>query len=50
MTVSLVTAIRWYVGLSTDTKPDDAPVGSRFFAFDGTPTWYVFDGTNWHAL
>lgn len=47
MTVSLVTRIDWYVGLSTDTKPD-ALVGSRFFEFD-TTTWYVFDGADWWA-
>jgi hypothetical protein len=46
MAVSLVTVIRWFVGLSTDTKPDDAPAGSRFLEFD-TPSWWIFDGANW---
>lgn len=47
MAVSLVTAIKWFVGLSTDDKPTDAPVGSRFFEFD-TPSWWVWDGADWH--
>lgn len=50
MTVSMVSAIHWYVGLSTDTKPTDAPVGSRFYAFDGTPAWWIWDGSDWHDL
>lgn len=48
MAVSLVTTVRYYVGLSTDDKPADVPAGSRFYAFD-TPSWYVFDGSDWYA-
>lgn len=48
MAVSLVTTIRWFLGLSTDDKPTDCPPGSRFLEFD-TPLWFVFDGTDWQA-
>jgi hypothetical protein len=47
MTVSLVTRIDWYVGLAADDKPATALVGSRFFELD-TPSWWIFDGTDWH--
>ena len=48
MAVSLVTRTLLFVGLSTDDKPEDAPAGSRYLAFD-TPAWFVFDGADWYA-
>ena len=47
MAVSLVAAIRNYLGLSTDSKPTDCPAGSTFYTFDDQAT-FVFDGTDWH--
>jgi hypothetical protein len=46
MAVTQEARIHWYVGLSTDDKPETARAGSRFFEFD-TPAWFVFDGTDW---
>ena len=48
MTVHLVTAIKQFIGHSTDVKPTDCPPGSRFFVYD-TPAWFVFDGADWQA-
>lgn len=35
-----------YVGLSTDTKPTDAPVNSLFLELD-TGDFYYYDGSDW---
>lgn len=40
VTVQLVTQMRQYIGVSTDTKPTGVPVGSRFYKK------YVGYGTN----
>lgn len=48
MAVSRVTAIHRYIGLALDDKPTGVPVGSTFYAFDGTPATFVYDGTDWH--
>jgi len=34
-----------YMGLSTDTKPSDAPEGSTFHAVDTGAQYVYFDGT-----
>ena len=50
MTVYMVTAIKNYVGLSTDTKPTaDTPPGSTFWAYDTGTLFKTYDGTNWMA-
>lgn len=50
MTVTLVTTIKRYIGLSSDTKPSGAtvPVGSTFLCYD-TQALYTTpdDGTTW---
>lgn len=47
MPVAMVTNVRWYVGLSTDSKPETGvPAGSWFLEFD-TPSWWRFDGADW---
>jgi hypothetical protein len=46
MAVTLVTSIKNFIGLSTDTKPTDAPAGSDFFETN-TGHKFIFDGTNW---
>jgi len=49
MTVSLVTVINRYQGLSGDTKPTTGvPVGSTFYEVD-TGDWFVWDGDSWEA-
>ena len=37
-----------YIGLSTDTKPTSAPIGSRLFETN-TGDWFIMseDGTTW---
>jgi len=50
MTVYMVTQIKNYVGLSTDTKPtSDTPPGSTFWAYDTGTLFKTYDGTNWIA-
>lgn len=46
MTVSLVTTIQRWIGLSTDTKPTSAPEGSTFFETNTGQGW-VWDESNW---
>jgi len=29
-----------YIGLSTDSKPDDAPVGSKFYTYDTRKNYF----------
>jgi len=47
MTVSLVTTIQRWIGLSTDTKPSsEVKVGSTFYELDtGQP--FIWDGDAW---
>jgi hypothetical protein len=48
MAVQLVTTIQRWIGLSTDTKPAVAPVGSTFHEYDTKLTYITYDGgTNW---
>ncbi len=50
MAVRLEKTIQRYLGLSTDTKPENAKIGSLFFETD-TRNWYkCSDGTNWVLL
>ena len=50
MTVSLVTTVKRFIGLSTDVKPTDAPVGSSFWCWDTGVMLKTHDGTNWIAF
>ena len=48
MTVLMVTTIKRFVGLSSDTKPTtDIPPGSTFWAWDTGTLFTCYDGTNW---
>jgi hypothetical protein len=48
MTVTMITTIKNYIGLSTDTKPTmDTPPGSTFWAYDTNILFKTHDGTNW---
>lgn len=48
MTVVMITSIKNYVGLSTDSKPTaDTPPGSTFWAYDTNQHFRTHDGTNW---
>jgi hypothetical protein len=47
MAVVLITAIKEFIGLSTDTKPTGVPVGSTFVESDNGTTYITYDGTNW---
>jgi hypothetical protein len=47
----MVTTIKRFVGLSTDTKPTtDIPPGSTFWAWDTGTMFRTYDGTNWIAF
>ena len=46
MAVILMTNIKNYMGLSTDTKPTNPTVGSTFHEWN-TGEIFVYDGTNW---
>lgn len=48
MTVSLITTISRYQGVSGDSKPAAALVGSTFYEVD-TGDWFVWDGDSWEA-
>lgn len=50
MAVKLITIINNYTGLSTDTKPMDVPVGSRFFEYNTKDRYITYDGTNWSKI
>ena len=39
----------FYIGLSTDTKPTNVALGSRFFETD-TRAWYIFDSSDWSIM
>ncbi len=45
MAVQLITAIQNYQGLSSDTKPTDCPVGSKFYETD-TGERFIYLGTS----
>jgi len=47
MAVLRVATIKRFIGLSTDTKPTDAPVGSTFYEYDTNLMCVTYDGTNW---
>ena len=47
MAVILITAVKKYVGLSTDTKPTGVPAGSTFFEYDSHELHVTYNGTNW---
>lgn len=49
MTVTLITTIKNFIGLSTDTMPTDVPPGSTFWAYDTGVLFKTYDGTNWMA-
>ena len=46
MTVVLISSIRNYVGLSSDTKPTAPTAGSTFYETD-TGATYIYDGAAW---
>lgn len=50
MTVSLITTIKNFTGLSTDTKPTSVPIGSTFWAYDTNILFKTYDGTNWEPF
>ena len=47
MAVIFMDQIKRFIGLSTDTKPTDVPVGSIFFEHDSHVSYVTYDGTNW---
>lgn len=47
MAVILTTTIHHFMGLSTDIKPTDVPIGSDFWESDTNITYRCHDGTNW---
>ena len=47
MTVKKIATIQRFIGLSTDTKPTDSPVGSKFYEYDTKSSYVTYDGTNW---
>ena len=47
MAVVLITAVKNFVGLSTDSKPTSVPAGSTFFEYDSHELHITYDGTNW---
>jgi hypothetical protein len=50
MAVSLITTIKRFMGLSTDTKPTDVPSGSEFWEYDTNILFKTYDGTNWEPF
>jgi hypothetical protein len=47
MTVKLITGIKNFIGLSTDSKPTDAPPGSTFWESNTNNYFKTHDGTDW---
>ena len=45
----LETTTKRFIGLSSDTKPSDAPAGSSYLETDTGLIWR-WDGHNWHNL
>lgn len=44
----MITTIKRFVGLSSDTKPTtDIPTGSTFYEYDSGVLQICYDGTNW---
>ena len=43
----LALSVHRHIGLSTDTKPTDSPVGSTFYEYDTGVLYITYDGTNW---
>jgi hypothetical protein len=41
---------KYWWGLSTDTKPSDAPLGSRFFALNTGQEYVTDNGTSWYPM
>jgi len=50
MAVKLVTTIKKYTGLSTDTKPTDVSSGSTYFEYNTKARCITYDGTNWTKM
>ena len=50
MSVSLITTVKHFIGLSTDSKPTDAPPGSDFWEYDTNVLYKTYDGTNWEFV
>ena len=46
MAVKLVTGHQKWIGLSTDTKPIDGPVGSEFYELN-TGQGFIWNGSIW---
>ena len=49
MAVTLKGSTVTYEGLSTDDKPTDVPVNTRFYELD-TNTEYYYDGDDWSKV
>lgn len=50
MSVIMITTVKNFIGLSTDTKPTtEVPPGSTFWAYDTGVLFKTYDGTNWMA-
>ena len=47
MTVKIIKSAYRYLGLSTDTKPTEVPVGSVFKETDTLDVFICYDGTLW---
>lgn len=47
MTVALLTTIKNFIGLSTDSKPTGVQPGSTFWAYNTNILYKTYDGTNW---
>ena len=41
--------LRYFLGLSTDSKPSGVVRGSRFYETDSNKE-FIFDGTAWHLF
>jgi len=50
MAVKLVTTIKEYTGLSTDTKPTEVPLRSIYFEYNTKARYITYDGTNWKKM
>lgn len=51
MAEKLIGTIQRFVGLSSDTKPTSAPVGSTFYEYDTNNLYITYDdGSNWAAM
>jgi len=51
MAVLMITTIKNFIGLSTDTKPTtEVPPGSTFWEYDTNCLYKTYDGTNWEPF